>query len=243
MAGTSAQKYESNFERITTPDLVAGYLRRLMDSHALLKVTVPDYREICSTVLVVINDAENFLVLDKLHPEPGHNAFMNKKQCRVHAQHQGVDMGFVAKFEVMLGGEDNPAYRITFPDELLYHQKRSAYRAPIGASKDIEVMLTTSDRSVYAGKLHNVSTGGLAVSVAKNVIEKIQPGDMMQTCRFSTEKGVTIETAAEVRNIKIDDDKKVYRIGMSFVEITPQELRAVQRFVLTLEREQIKRSR
>ena len=66
---------------------------------------------------------------------------------------------------------------------------------------------------------------------------------LITTCRFTTNTGISIESAAEIRNIKVDEDKKTYRSGMRFVEISPQELRALQRFVLTLEREQIKRSR
>ena len=239
----SADQYESKVEKIATPDLIAGYLRRLKEAHTLLKVTVPGHNEICNTILVVINDAEKFLVLDKLHPEAGHKAFVEKKECKVHAQHQGVDMSFIAQLDEMIGSADSPAYRIVFPAELLYHQKRSAYRAPIGASQDIEVTLTTEDKSVMAGKLHNVSTGGLCINMPLKNADGFKTGDMIPRCYFEASNGLSIESTVEVRNIKTDEDKKISRLGVRFIEMTPQELRAIQRFVLALEREQIKRTR
>jgi c-di-GMP-binding flagellar brake protein YcgR len=239
----SGQQYENNLERISSTELIAGYLRRLKDAHTLLKVTIPKHAEICNTILVIINENENFIILDKLHPESGHNAFMQKKRCAIEAQHQGVSMGFTAQLEKLIDHDESPAYRISFPKEMLYHQKRSAFRAPIGVSNEIKVMLTREDDSEYAGTLCNISTGGFCVSLRKQTAEKLKVGEVFDTCRFTTSTGISIESAAEVRNIKIDDNKKAYRAGMRFVEISPQELRAVQRFVLTLERQQIKRSR
>lgn len=239
----TAEQYENSVEHISTPELIAGYLRRLKEAHTLLKVTIPGYNEICSTILVVINEGEKFLVLDKLHPEKGHQAFLGNKQCKVHAQHQGVDMGFTAQLDEIIGSAESPAYRIAFPTELLYHQKRSAYRAPISANQDIEVTLTAEDRTVFLGKLYNVSTGGLCINMQPKSAEKLKVGDLMPRCYFQAASGLAIESAVEVRNIKTDEDKKISRVGVRFMEITPQELRAIQRFVLALEREQIKRNR
>lgn len=237
------QQHENNIERISSTELVAGYLRRLKDAHILLKVTIPNHSEICNTILVIINENENFIVLDKLHPESGHKAFMRENRCAIEAQHQGISMGFTAELEKLIDHDDSPAYRIRFPKEMLYHQKRSAFRAPLGARNEIKVMLSSEDGSEHAGTLCNISTGGFCVNLRKKTAEKLEVGEIFDTCRFTTNTGISIESAAEVRNIKIDDNKKSYRAGMRFVEISPQELRAVQRFVLTLEREQIKRSR
>lgn len=239
----TVQQYESSFERIQSSELITGYLRRLKDAHTLLKVTVPDHAAICSSIIVVIKEDENYILLDKLHPESGHQAFMEKKQCTVRASHKGVSMGFAASLEELINHEDSPAYRITFPKEFLYHQKRSAYRAAIGASNRIEVILTSEDNTVFKGTLYNISTGGLGVNLPKKMVEKLEAGNLISSCRFTTSTGITIESAAEVRNVKTDDNKKVYRVGMRFIDISPKELRAVQRFVLTLEREQIKRKR
>ncbi len=239
----SGKQDENTFERISSSELVAGYLRRLMDAHTLLKVSIPKHTEICNTIMVIINENENFLILDKLHPESGHIAFMEKKRCAIEAHLQGVSMGFTAQLEKLIEHEDSPAYRISFPKEMLYHQKRSAFRAPVGVSNEIKVTLSGEDNSLHTGTLCNISTGGFCVNLRKQTAEKLKIGEIFDTCRFTTNAGVSIESAAEVRNIKINDDKKIYRAGMSFVEISPQELRAVQRFVLTLERELIKRSR
>lgn len=239
----TADQYESPVEHIKTPELIAGYLRRLKDGHILLKVTIPNFNDICSTILVVINDTERFLVLDKLHPETGHQAFVSNGTCRVHAQFQGINMSFTAQFGEEIGSEDKPAYRVSFPDELLYHQKRSAYRAPISAGSDIEVVLTSGDGTVFPGKLHNISTGGLCISIPPSSASKLNVGDLIPSCYFQAANGKPIDSPVEIRNIKIVEDKKISRVGVSFMEVTPQELRAIQRFVLALERDQIKRAR
>lgn len=239
----SAEQYESPIEHIKTPELIAGYLRRLKDAHTLLKVTIPNFDDICSTILVVINDTEKFLVLDKLHPEMGHQAFIGNGTCRVHAQFQGINMSFTALFDEEIGSEEKSAYRVAFPEELLYHQKRAAFRAPISAGSDIEVVLTSGEGTSFPGKLHNISTGGLCISMSPNAVSSLNVGDLIPSCYFQAANGKPIDSPVEIRNIKIVEDKKISRVGVSFMEVTPQELRAIQRFVLALERDQIKRAR
>lgn len=230
-------------ERITSPGLIAGYLRRLVEAHSLLMATIPGHKDIYTTIIIGLDEKSNSLLLDKLHPEAGHLAVLENRQVRVRAQHNGVEMGFLMQLERLVGEADNPAYLGPLPAELQYHQRRAAYRAQIGVGNEITVMLTEEDERVIEATLFNISTGGVCLTLPTEMKKRFRQFSILPSCRFNTPDEQEIDCQVEVRNLNETDDRKHIHVGMRFVDLERQQQRHIQRFVLSLEREQIKRTR
>lgn len=227
-------------DEITIPEQIVGMLRRLQKARALVTVIIPkDSGEYHSAVLEVDPDSARF-ILDELKPELGHERLSAARTCRVRAQLEGVLMTFTTQiFDI--GSKDGIAfYEAALPTVLLYRQRRNHYRVRVAYGQIIPVTLTLPGDITRNAEMLDISASGLSVAVRED-LPRLKLGDAIR-CSFQLASGETFVNDLEVRYFEQDPQTQISRLGGRFALLQPRRRQQLERYVLALERAQIKKA-
>lgn len=223
---------------IRDPQLIAGLLRRVAEQRALLRVTVPGFQGSYNSAILAVGDALDFLILDELNPRRGHERLVEARRLNVSAQVQGVETRFSSELSEV-GQESGIAfYRLPFPAEILHLQRRSSFRVPVGMATPITVVFTRPDASVLRGRILDLSEGGMAVEFKQRV--GLRPGEVLP-CQLRLPDGQQLRCKLEVRHAAAPEDQNSVRVGGRFIELQPQQRKALMRVVADLQRALIRK--
>ena len=87
----SAMEYAGENEKISQPAQIAGLLRRVHEERALLNISVPGSDDQYTSMVLEVNPAKGWMLLDELHPAEGHGRFLATKKFHAHTRLKGVD--------------------------------------------------------------------------------------------------------------------------------------------------------
>ena len=222
---------------------VVGLLRRLMDAHALVHVTLPGENEYWLSAVIDVHPQDGYLMLDELTPHDGNARMHQARRVVVSAQVQGVDISF-ATMLIGSGKSDGIVYyRLALPEQVRYWQRRANYRARVGVASVIPVVLQRADRATLHGELFDLSAGGVGTRHKQSGGTVPMLGEVWEHCRLQLPEGHDIACALEIRFIGHDERGGNLRLGGRFVDITRLQLKQVENFVAALERERLRKAR
>ncbi|MGH8392692.1 MAG: flagellar brake protein, partial [Pseudomonas sp.] len=117
---------------LTTPLEIAGTLRMLQESHDPLIITFHERNQRFQSYLVEIDRDSKTLALDEMVPRDGERYLENGEAFRIEGFHEGVRVAWESNGTLTLdeaGG--HRIYRGSMPGEVIYHQRRNAFRAAL----------------------------------------------------------------------------------------------------------------
>ena len=230
--------YDSGSEKVTNRFRVIDILNRLKDARSLVSVTIADSAEPYNSAILQVATDPDYLVLDELTPQQGHDRLLEKRTLRAFARLDGVEIRFAA--ELAEAGSDNGIafYRLPLPRELDYAQKRSAFRAQVGMGLDVPIQLSDDRGNRVEGRLSDLSVGGLGGVLPPDV--RVDKGTVL-TCLMELPGVGRFTCPMEVRFAKVKPDPERLRIGGRFVDLTMGQERALQRSVNFLQRELLRK--
>jgi c-di-GMP-binding flagellar brake protein YcgR len=230
-------------QQVTLPVQVAGILRRLLDAHALVHVSLPGETEYWLSAVIEVHPAQGYLLLDELTPRDGNAALQRARRVIVSAQIQGVDISFSANL-IDAGQNDGLAfYRVALPESVRYWQRRASYRARVSAALVIPVTLAQSEGPVLNGELYDISAGGLGTRHRDPKGLAPLLGEVWEACRIRLPDAQEVKCGIEIRYIGQDERNGQLRLGGRFVDITRPQLKLIESFVACLEREHLRKMR
>jgi c-di-GMP-binding flagellar brake protein YcgR len=221
---------------------MTSYLNRLQRGHILLSVSIPGNNRSYNSIIIDVDDDKQQLLLDVLHPENGHNEVMKLREFAVTAHHEGIKLGFKGYIKELVNDADKPAYLVGYPAALIYHQQRASYRAPVSMGDHVDIKVGDEDNQTTQGMITDISLGGLGLQFELKNALPFKKGMVLPYCQFITPGKPEFECSLEVRNVREDTNNRFVHIGTRFVKLGKQEERQIQRFVVQLERDMIKRS-
>lgn len=232
--------YASSAERVTDERRIAHMLKGLMDSRALLTVSVPDHSDACNSVIFHIDPEQGILYLDELTPQSGHEKLLAVGRAGIHAMLHGVHTYFRAS--LASHGEENGIayYRVPYPDVLFYEQKREHYRVYIGLSQRLPVDIRENFRDgVMSGRLYDLSVGGVGIRFPADV--SLTEGEVLPNCRIELPGEGRLDCSLEIRHVHHDPAHNEIHVGARFINLQGLQQRAIQRCVQAFEREAIRK--
>ena len=128
-------------------------------------------------------------------------------------------------------------YFSSIPPEVIYHQRRSAFRAPLTQGELIKIELAGDKlRTAIAGQLLDISATGCKLRFPGNISSSLQAGQVYErfTARFPFGP---MTTAIEVRHVQYEEKLDTTFAGVRFHRMNGLEQRQVERFVYQLQRE------
>lgn len=234
--------YQGQGDKIADPRQIAALLKRLQSARLLLTVIVQGAEGQFNSMILDVDPHQGVLLLDELTPREGHNKLMRSRRLRVYAQLRGVNINFVAEVADVTNSADGAAYRLPLPESLFYLQRRAYYRVEVPRSAHIAFTFTREYGDEYRGYIADLSLGGVAgrVIIAKEQAPILQIGEILSPCALIFTPKEQVPCKFEVRFPQYNEEAGELRIGLRFAEIERTDLKRVERYIMSLQRERLK---
>lgn len=223
---------------LKTPVEIVANLRQLQQNHDPLLITFAERNQRFRSYVIDVDRDKNLVILDELVPNDGERYLLNGETFHVETFHDGVRVAWTCEQAVRIAEhEGTRCYFSPMPPEVTYHQRRSAFRAPLKQSDLIKIELAGDKlKTAIPGQLLDISATGCKLRIPGNISTSLQAGQVYErfTARFPFG---AMTTAIEVRHIQYEDKLDTTFIGARFHRISGQEQRLVERFVYQLQRE------
>ena len=212
-------------------------LRPLQDSHTPLQVRFADRSQRYQTYLVEINREKGWLALDELIPSDGERMMAAGEPFQIEGYLEGVRIAWNNPYPSHLGElDDARCYWVPLPSEILYHQRRNAYRAALtGQPIDADLGGKLLKKPV-TGRVIDMSATGCKLSFKGSLQTGLHTGQVHDQLSIKLPFG-TITTAAELRHVVFDEELDLTFCGIRFYRISGLMQRHIERFVYQLQRE------
>jgi c-di-GMP-binding flagellar brake protein YcgR len=223
---------------LKTPLEIVASLRPLQQNHIPLKITFHERSQYFRSYVISIDQDSNTLLLDEMIPSIGERYLQNGEAFHVEAVHDGVLIAWDSPGSMLISEyEGARCYRGAFPEQVLYHQRRNAFRASLKQLDPVQADLGGRRlRASLQGQLINVSASGCKVRLAGNVVNVLQSGEVYESFSVLLPEG-RLEVAVELRHVYYDEKFDFTFVGLRFVDMSGIQQRLIDRFVYQLQRE------
>ena len=160
---------------LSTPLEVASSLRMLQESHDPLIITFQDRSQRFQSYVVEVDRAGNCMALDEMIPRDGERFLQDGVPFRVEGFHEGVRIAWECTSRLTIDdAHDHRCYRTALPGEVLYHQRRNAFRAALKLANLVNVEVAGEKlKAPLKGKLLDVSATGCKLRFEGNIGESM----------------------------------------------------------------------
>lgn len=228
--------YLNVVEHTSNPGQVVKVFTHLHDTRALLTVTLADTSQKFTSALLEVAANGESILLDELHPAPGHKLLLEARNAKVRTRFNGVEVDFSLRLLDVSKEGVSHVYRMTLTSPLSYLQRRSHYRVPAGHAKPVNIALRR-DSAVIQGRVSDLSVGGAGALFHARDEARLKGGDPQWQCTITLPTGHSIQATFEVCTTRVQRDKPVLVVGGRFVDLAENQHDLIQRFVTTMERQ------
>ncbi|MVW76297.1 flagellar brake protein [Pseudomonas xionganensis] len=223
---------------LKAPVEIVANLRLLQQNHDPLIITFEGRNQRFQSYVIEVDRDKQRLILDELIPRDGERFLQNGEAFKVEAFHDGVRVAWQCDHEVRISEHEGArCYISPLPDEVLYHQRRNAFRAPLKQADLIKVSLASDKlRDTYNGQLLDISATGCKLRFPGNISEALQAGQVYERFTAHLPFGA-LTTPIELRHVQYEDKLDITFAGARFYRMAGNEQRLVERFVYQLQRE------
>jgi c-di-GMP-binding flagellar brake protein YcgR len=223
---------------LTTPLEIAANLRLLMDSHDPLIITFHERSQRFQSYLIEVDRDSNGIALDEMIPRDGERFLAAGEPFRVEGFHDGVRIAWECSATLDIEDVDgHRCYRGSLPGEVVYHQRRNAFRAALKLAQLVNVELGGEKlKAPLTGKLLDISATGCKLRFEGDVSDRMQLGQVYE--RFVAALPFGAMTApVELRYLHFEERINITFAGVRFHNMSGLVQRQVERFVYQLQRE------
>nr|WP_256358766.1 flagellar brake protein [Pseudomonas sp. PDM27] len=217
---------------------ISSNLRQLLESHDPLIITFHERSQRFQSYLVDLDRDSNMIALDEMIPRDGERYLMAGEPFRVEGFHEGVRIAWESNGQLKIdesGG--SRCYRGALPDEVVYHQRRNAFRAALKLAQLVNVNLDGEKlKAPISGKLLDISATGCKLRFDGDITGSLQLGQVYD--RFNADLPFGKMTApVELRYLHFEEKISTTFAGVRFHNMSGLVQRQVERFVYQLQRE------
>lgn len=225
-------------EVLKTPVEIVANLRQLQQNHDPLIITFHERNQRFQSYLIEVDRDRNRLILDEMIPSDGERFLQNGEPFRIEAFREGVRVAWECLQAVQIAEYQGArCYMSPMPQEVHYHQRRNAYRAPLKQTEQVKIELTGAKlKSPIQGLLLDISATGCKLRLPGNVTDSLQAGQVYERFTAHLPFGA-MTTPVELRHVQYAAKLDTTFAGVRFYRMSGLEQRQVERFVYQLQRE------
>ena len=232
----------SHEQLITSPSHIAGLLRRLQTSHALVSIQYDDDTRFYTTVILNIQPDENCFLIDATDSAPWHTQLQIGNTLQLLGRLAGVKIQCQVILQGLLSEEDKPLYRVIIPRQLIYKQRRRHFRAHIDDGKALAIHLPLSMKQNILGYVVDISASGVCTRIDFNDASSLTMEQAIRHARISLPDKQTLTCDLTLRSVRHYPENGFSLIGSEFQHIPPHQQHHIERLVATLDRNQRRRN-
>ena len=223
---------------LTTPLEISGTLRQLQDSHDPLIITFHERTQRFQSYLVGIDRENGSMSLDEMIPRDGERFLLAGEPFKVEGFHDGVRIAWESNGALTIdetGG--SRCYHGPLPDEVVYHQRRNAFRAALKLAQLVDVDLDGEKlKAPIKGKLLDISATGCKLRFDGDITASLQLGQVYDRFMAALPFG-KMTAPVELRYLHFEEKISTTFAGVRFHNMSGLVQRQVERFVYQLQRE------
>ncbi len=223
---------------LTTPLEIASTLRMLQESHDPLIITFHERSQRFQSYLVDVDRDGKILIMDEMIPRDGERHIESGEPFRIEGFHDGVRVAWESNGTLAISEKDgHRIYTGNMPDEVVYHQRRNAFRAALKLAQLVNIELGGERLKFPAnGKLLDISATGCKLRFEGDISERLQLGQVYDRFIAALPFG-NMTTSVELRHLHFEDRINTTFAGVRFHNMSGLVQRQVERFVYQLQRE------
>jgi c-di-GMP-binding flagellar brake protein YcgR len=219
------------------PADVIELLKRLLEAHAAVDITPDEGDHYYAGLIIDVDATANRLCLGELRPAPDEGRLGAGRLVSVAARIPDGAVSFHANITGWSRRDGILVQELELPRLLHILQRRRHPRVPVGEHEDIEVRVSANGRPSIAGRLTDLSAGGMAVHVDEHDAEA-----------FGLWMGETVKvswTLPIAENLHCDFTVRYARLlpgerllfGGDFVDLADADQRAIDEYTSRLQRQ------
>lgn len=223
---------------LTTPLEITSTLRLLQDSHDPLIITFHERSQRFQSYLVESDRETNMIALDEMIPRDGERFMLAGEPFRVEGFHEGVRIAWESNGPLTIDESNGGrCYRGTLPNEVIYHQRRNAFRAALKLAQLVDIELGGEKlKAPITGKLLDISATGCKLRFDGDISSRLQLGQVYERFIAALPFG-SMTAPVELRYLHHEEKIDTTFAGVRFHNMSGLVQRQVERFVYQLQRE------
>lgn len=223
---------------LKAPVEIVANLRQLQGNHDPLIITFEGRSQRFQSYVIEADRQKNLLILDEMIPNDAERFLQNGEPFRVEAFHEGVRVAWECRQTVRFSEHQGArSYICPMPEQVHYHQRRNAYRAPLKQSEQVKIELAGDKlRTPVQGQLVDISATGCKLRLNGDATQGLKTGQVYERLTAQLPFGA-MTTAVELRYLHYEERLDATIAGMRFYRLSGLEQRQVERFVYQLQRE------
>ncbi|MFJ2714729.1 flagellar brake protein [Pseudomonas sp. NPDC087346] len=223
---------------LTTPLEISSNLRQLQESHDPLIITFHERSQRFQSYLIEVDRKTNTLKFDEMIPRDGERYLEAGEPFRVEGFHDGVRIAWECAGTLTIKDiEGDRFYTGELPEELVYHQRRNAFRAALKLTDLVSVVLGGEKlKAPIDGKLLDISATGCKLRFEGDITDRLQLGQVYDRLVAAPLFG-NQPVSVELRYLHFEEKLNITFAGLRFHNISGPAARNVERFVYQLQRE------
>jgi c-di-GMP-binding flagellar brake protein YcgR len=225
---------------LRTPLEIASTLQLLVNTRAPLTLTFPQQGKSFRTYLVQADSDRHTLALDEIISHDAAAFLKDGEPYRIESSHGGVLIAWECSSYLRsctTGGLH--CYQMSMPYEVMYFQRRNAFRARLRSAQRIDIYLDGDKlrrNGALRGRLLEISATGCSVSFDGNLEDQLRIGCIYERMSASAPLDVNL-TMLEIRHLRYEARIDRTFAGVRFHNLNGLMQRKVQSFVNQLQRE------
>ncbi len=223
---------------LRTPREIHGALQDLIKRRCNLTVAFDGQTQLYAS-MVIRSDRENaFFILDSLSPVSGEQHAMALERFTIRANLQGVEI--IALNNVISGHgkhEGRAIYKVPYPSELVYMQRRDAFRVYIRRGMSAEARMFTAGRvEPVIAEVLDLSATGMKIRVPGPLDPPAQKNEVFHRCLVQVPGKGDFECRAVMRHAAFHRQQRATLCGIEFRDLDGRTSQRIAMLVNEIER-------
>lgn len=215
---------------LTEPEDIYGALRKIVLMGTPVRIHVDGSSETFTSAVTETDLKSRSFFMDKVIPVGGNELIRSGRRFTVECDSQGVRIEFRMNGRLMYQPQKEQ-YRAEFPDQVLYLQRRTAYRVAIPPAHDIYLRVQMNDgEGDLTGQLLDISSSGFKARFKGNVKKRLQDQGTFSVARIRFNKEHTMDCSLEARHV-VNSDQNDTLCGFAFITISAMAQRYLDRLI------------
>lgn len=257
--GTGSEQPKETGQLIKSREGIYRLMRRLQAKHTPLKLRFDSVADHYTSMVLAVNYKEGYILLDEVTPKWGDDLMAKAVPSLFDSYHDGCKISATKMQAVGRAIKENsPVYKVLFPSELHFLQRRQFFRAKVRFSLKIQVRLGVNnpplERDEYdniipksptwehEGLLRDLSAQGCQLEVEGDLSEILPKHTEYPTCHIIFPNGHLFAIGLAVRHVGYDENRNLSSLGCQFINMDPKLDRKVSFIVNELQRDNARSS-
>lgn len=208
-------------------------LEQLKVQRQLLEIIPQGSQRSYQTMIIAIDAMRGLLWLDDLFPPQRLLEIGDQITLRHHRDGELLTI----TTPIVAWGSDFGAsgMAVMLPDEATYHPRRAHLRYELGERLTLTGKIRTLGQEPVYGTVEDLSSGGLRILVAGNLLSQIHHGAVLPLCEVNLSRELHVRCRARVRAFSMcRSPYRATRISLEFVDLPESRQRQLQQFIQRL---------